>query len=114
MTQIKQIFTDQELFRVISVSVKICFICIICVPLLAFFQQPAEIAVKFKRAVELQRQGALEEAAVEYRAVIKSAPDYAEAHANLGAVLSRLGKYDEAVAAYQAALRLNPQLTPIL
>jgi tetratricopeptide (TPR) repeat protein len=78
------------------------------------FQQPAEIIARFNRAVELQRQGALEEAAAEYRAVIKSAPDYAEAHANLGSVMSRLGKYDEAVAGYEAALRLNPQLTPIL
>jgi tetratricopeptide (TPR) repeat protein len=78
------------------------------------FQQPAEITARFNRAVELQRQGALEEAAAEYRAVIKSAPEYAEAHANLGAVMSRLGKYDEAVAGYEAALRLNPQLTPIL
>jgi tetratricopeptide (TPR) repeat protein len=78
------------------------------------FQQPAEITARFNRAVELQRQGALEEAAAEYRAVIKSAPNYAEAHANLGSVMSRLGKYDEAVAGYEAALRLNPQLTPIL
>jgi tetratricopeptide (TPR) repeat protein len=77
-------------------------------------QQPAEITARFNRAVELQRQGALEEAAAEYRAAIKSAPNYAEAHANLGAVMSRLGRYDEAVAGYEAALRLNPQLTPIL
>jgi tetratricopeptide (TPR) repeat protein len=78
------------------------------------FQQPDEITARFKRAIELQRQGALEEAAAEYRAVIKSAPSYAEAHANLGAVMSRLGRYDEAIAGYEAALRLNPQLTPVL
>jgi tetratricopeptide (TPR) repeat protein len=79
-----------------------------------FLQQPSDITGRFNRAVELQRQGALEDAAAEYRAVIKSAPDYAEAHANLGSVMSRLGKYDEAVQAYEAALRLNPKLTPIL
>jgi tetratricopeptide (TPR) repeat protein len=79
-----------------------------------FLQQPPDITARFNRAVELQRQGALEDAAAEYRAVIKSAPDYAEAHANLGSVMSRLGKYDEAVQAYEAALRLNPKLTPIL
>jgi tetratricopeptide (TPR) repeat protein len=78
------------------------------------FQQSEEITARFKRAIELQRQGALEEAAAEYRAVIKSVPDYAEAHANLGAVMSRLGRYAEAVDGYEEALRLNPQLTPIL
>jgi tetratricopeptide (TPR) repeat protein len=88
----------------------VSFIFVLSLP----FQQPAEIAARFNRAVELQRQGAFEAAAAEYRAIIKSAPDYAEAHANLGAVMSRLGKYDEAVTAYEAALRLNPQLTPIL
>ncbi len=81
---------------------------------LPLFQHPAEVAARFNRAVELQRQGALEEAAAEYRTVIKSAPDYAEAHANLGSVMSRLGKYDEAIAGYEAALRINPQLKPIL
>jgi tetratricopeptide (TPR) repeat protein len=76
-------------------------------------QQPAEVAIKFNRAVELQSQGALKEAAVEYRALLAVAPDYAEAHANLGAVLARLGQYEEAIASYQRALEINPNLTPV-
>jgi tetratricopeptide (TPR) repeat protein len=46
--------------------------------------------------------------------VLALKPDYAEAQANLGVCLAQQGKYDEAVGAYQAALRLAPQLTPIL
>lgn len=76
--------------------------------------QQADVSAQFNRAVALQQQGKLEEAAAEYRALLKLKPDYAEAHANLGVVLARLGKYDEAVASYESALKLAPQLTPIL
>ncbi len=48
--------------------------------------QSTDITTKFSRAVELQREGQLKPAADEYRAVLKVAPDYAEAHANLGCV----------------------------
>ena len=78
------------------------------------FQQSAEVAAKFNRAVELQRREQLEQAAEEYRGLLAIAPNYAEAHANYGAVLSRLGRYEEAVKAYQAALSLNARLTPVM
>jgi len=77
-------------------------------------QQSDEITSSFNRAVEMQRQGKWEEAAAEYRALLRRWPGYAEAQANLGAVLARLGDYQGAIAAYEAALRLNPQLTPAL
>src|SRR5262249_43284555 len=78
-------------------------------------QQPqlADLSARFNRAVELQQQGRLSEAADEYRALLKIKPDYVEAHANLGVVLSHLGRYDEAIAAYESAIKLAPQLTPI-
>src|SRR5215470_7189256 len=76
--------------------------------------QVNDIADHFNRAMELQRKGELREAAAEYRAALARAPNYAEAQANLGAVLARLGDYEEAIAAYEAALRLKPELTPIL
>jgi len=80
-----------------------------------FRQQPSsDLSTQFNRAVELQQQGKLKEAADEYRTLLKLKPDYAEAHANLGVVLSRLGHYEEAVASYESALRLNPRLIPIL
>lgn len=86
--------------------------------LIAFFpsspQRASETTAKFNRAVELQRAGQFEEAAEEYREVLKVAPTYAEAQANYGAVLSRLGRYEEAVKAYELALSLDPTLTPVL
>lgn len=78
------------------------------------FQQSAEVAAKFDRAVEFQRRDQLEQAAEEYRGLLTIAPNYAEAQANYGAVLSRLGRYEEAVRAYQAALSLNARLTPVM
>ena len=77
-------------------------------------QQPPETTERFNRAVELQRQGALKEAAAEYRALLDANPKYIEALANLGSVLSRLGSYEESVDAYERALKLAPQLTPLL
>jgi tetratricopeptide (TPR) repeat protein len=77
------------------------------------FAQDGEVAAKFARAVELQKQGALEEAAAVYRDVLKAKPDYAEVHANLGAVLARLGQYEESVKSYETALKFAPQFTPI-
>jgi tetratricopeptide (TPR) repeat protein len=70
-------------------------------------------AGSFNRAVELQQQGKFQEAAEEYRALLKGKPDYAEAHANLGVVLARLERFAEAIESYETALRLNPGLTQV-
>src|SRR6266542_1453581 len=72
-------------------------------------QNPSALA-SFRDGVAAQQRGELERAAEAYRRAITAEPEYAEAHANLGAVLARLGRYDEAVACYERALRLNPQL----
>ncbi|HEV8485010.1 MAG TPA: tetratricopeptide repeat protein [Blastocatellia bacterium] len=77
-------------------------------------QQPGNPTARFNRAVELQRQGALQEAVAEYQALLNANPNYVEALANLGGVLSRLGRYEESVDAYDRALKLAPQLTPLL
>ena len=74
----------------------------------------ADTLARFSRAVELQRQGAFRDAEIEYRAVLALNPGYAEAHANLGAVLMRLNRYQDAIESYQTALRLAPHLSPIL
>lgn len=74
--------------------------------------QSAEAA--FNRAFELQQQRKWNEAADAYREFLKQEPNHAGAHANLGAVLSQLGRHREAIASYETALRLNPQLTQIL
>jgi tetratricopeptide (TPR) repeat protein len=76
--------------------------------------QPAPAEAAFNRAMELQQQDQWPEAAAAWREFLKLEPQHAGAHANLGAVLVRLGKYEEAVSSYDNALRLDPQLTPVL
>ncbi|MFN0085008.1 MAG: tetratricopeptide repeat protein, partial [Blastocatellia bacterium] len=82
--------------------------------LLFALQQASDPTGRFNRAVAMQQEGRFAEAADEYRAVLKSRPDYMEAHANLGVVLARMGRYEEAVTAYESALRLAPQVMPIM
>ena len=77
------------------------------------WQAPTDLNSRFNHAVELQRRGDLGGAETAYRALLALSPGYAEAHANLGAVLMRLDRYEEAVASYEAALRLAPGLAPV-
>lgn len=76
--------------------------------------QSAELVNKFNRAVELQRAGLFQEAANQYQSILAAAPNYAEAHANLGVVLMRLDRYEEAIQSYETALRLSPGLTAVV
>jgi tetratricopeptide (TPR) repeat protein len=90
-------------------------ILLICaLALFGFSQQPADTSARLSRAVELQRQGALKEAAAEYRALLAENPNYIEALANLGSVLSRLGNYEESVEAYERALKIAPDMPQLL
>jgi tetratricopeptide (TPR) repeat protein len=72
-------------------------------------QEPPALA-SFRAGVAAQQRGELERAADAYRQAIEVEPRYAEAYANLGAVLARLGQYDQAVSCYERALLINPQL----
>lgn len=76
-------------------------------------QQTTDALAQFNRAVALQQEGKLAEAAEVYRALLKEKPEYVEAQANFGVVLARLGKFEEAAAAYETALKLAPQLNQI-
>ncbi|HEY8616302.1 tetratricopeptide repeat protein [Phenylobacterium sp.] len=67
--------------------------------------QPDDV---FRRAVQLQREGRLEDAAAAYGEVARRQPDRAAAHANLGTVLWRLGRLEAALQALDAAVRLAP------
>jgi tetratricopeptide (TPR) repeat protein len=72
--------------------------------------QQASALASFRAGVAAQQRGEWERAADAYRQAIEAEPQYAEAHANLGAVLARLGEYDQAVLSYNRALRINPRL----
>ncbi len=72
-------------------------------------QSPA--AADFREGVAAQQRGELAHAAEAYRRAIERDPKLAEAHANLGAVLARLGHHEQAIASYERALTINPRLT---
>ena len=55
-------------------------------------------------AVDLQRQGRLEEAVGEYRRLLARVPESPEARSNLAAALAGLGRLEEAVTEYREAL----------
>jgi tetratricopeptide (TPR) repeat protein len=73
--------------------------------------QEAPAAAAFREGAAAQQRGDLESAAEAYRRAIEIEPRFAEAHANLGAVLARLGRYEEAVLSDERALAINPKLT---
>jgi Flp pilus assembly protein TadD len=60
------------------------------------------------RAVQLQASGQYPEAADAYTELLKSSPNDVAAHVNLGVVLVNLGRYDDALAQYDAADKLLP------
>jgi hypothetical protein len=56
----------------------------------------------------LKQGGRLEEAESSYHRVLELAPEYVNAHNNLGHALYEQGRYDEAGACFRRALELNP------
>lgn len=71
------------------------------------------LAQTFDTARALQEAGKWTEAEQAYRALIRKGPATAEVHANLGAVLARLERYDDAIAQYRTAQKLAPALAPL-
>ncbi|HEY2015067.1 MAG TPA: tetratricopeptide repeat protein, partial [Bryobacteraceae bacterium] len=60
------------------------------------------------RAVQLHQAGQFPAAIREYQQCIAAEPDRAEARSNLGAILANLGRYQEAIDQYRAALKVAP------
>ncbi|WP_207459105.1 tetratricopeptide repeat protein [Azospirillum sp. SYSU D00513] len=69
---------------------------------------PPDIDGLLGRAMDLHRQGRLDEAAAVYRAVLDHAPDHPDALHLLGLAALQSGRHDEAVAMITAALRRDP------
>ncbi len=67
----------------------------------------------FREAVEAQQRGDDALAVSKYRELIKVRPDMLAAHANLGAALAHLRRFDEAIAEYESALAGAPDRVQI-
>lgn len=84
-----------------------CLLCFLACPLL-LSGQAGDPRTLIQQAYTLQQSGDFAGAADAYRAFLKLRPDEVGAHSNLGVVLVKLGRYDEAISEYQAAYRLAP------
>ncbi len=69
--------------------------------------------LQFDVGNERRRQRRLSEARRAYAAATELFPEFAEAHASLGATLHVLGDLDQAAASYRSALRVNPALAGV-
>ena len=92
---------------------------VVRVPLLALLLMHAAAAQDaapeqlFKEAAEAQRRGDNALAVDKYQALIKLRPDNVAVHANLGAALTHLRRFDEAITEYERALALAPDSVQI-
>ena len=69
----------------------------------------ASVQQKYDEAIKLQEAGKLEEAVGQLEALASEAPDYALAHAGLGAFYSKMDRHDEAVEHAQKVCELEPE-----
>jgi tetratricopeptide (TPR) repeat protein/thiol-disulfide isomerase/thioredoxin len=86
-------------------------LCLLLPPLLQ--AQTEDPRALIQQAYAAQQAGDFAGAAAAYRAFLKLRPDEVGAHSNLGVVLVKLGRYDEAINEYQTAFRLAPDDTRI-
>jgi tetratricopeptide (TPR) repeat protein len=80
----------------------------VLIPAVAYPQAADDPMAIARRAWQLQQSGDDVAAVEAYRAFLKLRPNEAGAHSNLGALLVKLGRYDEAISEYQTAERLLP------
>ena len=73
-------------------------------------QRPMNPRAPYVLGHYLYNEGKNEEARAWYEQALRIAPDYAEAHNNLGLTLDALGRQNEATSHFLEALRINPSL----
>jgi tetratricopeptide (TPR) repeat protein len=76
--------------------------------LVAFLAAYAADGSAWQRALDLHRSGDLKGAVDAYKEVLKDEPSRYDARSNLGAALSGLGRYEEAVEQYRLAIPAAP------
>ena len=64
--------------------------------------------VRFNMGIAYKAKGEAEKAIVEYKKALELAPEYAEAHNNLGNILKDQKKFDEAIYHFEASIKIFP------
>lgn len=82
-------------------------LCILSLACTAFAQEPDPQRL-FQEAAEAQQHGDAALAVRKYQELLRLHPEVLAAHANLGLVFDSLGRFDEAVAQFRAAVALAP------
>jgi tetratricopeptide (TPR) repeat protein len=80
---------------------------LIAAPLRGQTQSAQDVERLFARALELQQAGDTLGAIDLYNTALAIAPDRADALSNLGAAYVRIGQFDDAIARYESALKLD-------
>lgn len=95
----------------IAMRIALTMLCLVTVAARA--QQPSANDL-LRKAIGEQQQGQYEAAIRDYRKTLELDPNMAEAKVNLGAALSHVGQYDEAIAIYKAALSSLSFKNPVI
>ncbi|HSE24514.1 MAG TPA: tetratricopeptide repeat protein [Pyrinomonadaceae bacterium] len=78
-----------------------------CAPLLLAQSTSDDVEDAFARATQLHQTGDIEGAIRAYQSILVKHPERVDVRSNLGAAYSRLGHYEEAIASYKEALKLD-------
>lgn len=73
----------------------------------ALADRPRDPQMRFWYALALDKTGQMQAAFHQYQALTQDHPELPEPHNNLGVLLLRMGRMDEAQAAFQMALRMD-------
>ena len=73
-----------------------------------FAEKEGDPDLFFNKGIAYKAKGETDKAIAEYRRALELAPDYAEAHNNLGNLLKDLKRHDEAIQHFEASIRVFP------
>lgn len=94
-----------------AVHITVCVVLLICSTALSCFAQGTPVEEAFRKGALAMHNGDAADAETQFREAVRLAPQMPEAHLDLGLVLGREGKLQEAIDSLQTALRLDPKLS---